>query len=256
LLREFYRQSKNYAYWAKHIFPATAEARKERIFRARAALVAELAARHGFSGGTMLEVGAGYGLFCECIAETGTFDRVFGVEPTPDLAAICREKGVNVIESFIEDVVLDEPVDVIASFEVIEHLFDPAAFLVACRTQLRPRGLLIATCPNIAGFETRMLGRHSDTVDHEHLNYFTPTSIVRLASRLGFEPLEVRTPGVLDCDIVRHRLLDPTKEPIEIDPFLREILCSDDAQLRDGLQTFLTRGGLSSNMMFVARRNT
>ena len=33
------------------------------------------------------------------------------------------------------------------------------------------------TCPNIGGFETTVLGKESDTVDHEHLNLFNTTSI-------------------------------------------------------------------------------
>jgi 2-polyprenyl-3-methyl-5-hydroxy-6-metoxy-1,4-benzoquinol methylase/ribosomal protein S27E len=253
VLQDFYRGSKNYAYWAKHIFPATAESRKERIFRKRAALVAELAQARGMGRGTIVEVGAGYGLFCETIKDTGAFERVIGVEPTPDLAKICRDKGIEVLEAFIEDVRLDEKVDVVANFEVIEHLFDPLAFLTACKAALRPGGHLVITCPNIAGFETRALGKESDTVDHEHINYFTPASLSLLAERVGLEPVEVRTPGVLDVDIVRQRLLDPSKPEVALDPFLRDIVLHDDASVRDAFQTFLTNAGLSSNMMLIAR---
>ncbi len=254
VLKDFYRGSKNYAYWAKYIFPATAESRKERIFRKRAQLVADLARAQGFAGGTILEVGAGYGLFCETIADTKAFDKVIGVEPTPDLAEICRKKGIQVIESMIEDVKLDVKVDVVVSFEVIEHLFDPKAFLEACRDLLKPGGHLVLTCPNIAGFETRVLERHSDTIDHEHLNYFSPKSLSLLADKCGFVPIEVMTPGVLDCDIVRQRVLDTSKEPITLDPFVRDVVTSDDERVRNEFQGFLTRAGLSSNMLLVARK--
>lgn len=254
VLKDFYRSSKNYAYWAKHIFPATAASRKERIFRKRAELVAEIARVQGFAGGTVLEVGAGYGLFCETIADTKAFDRVIGVEPTPDLAKICRDKGIEILETMIEDVRLDAKVDVVVNFEVIEHLFDPGAFLRACREVLKPGGHLVLTCPNIAGFETRMLGRESDTIDHEHLNYFSPSSLRLLAERAGFEPLEVRTPGVLDVDIVRSRVLDASKPPIAMDPFLRDVVTSPDEDVRNDFQAFLTRRALSSNMLLVARR--
>lgn len=254
VLKDFYRGSKNYAYWAKHIFPATAESRKERIFRKRAALVRDLALAQGMGRGTILEVGAGYGLFCETIKETGAFERVIGVEPTPDLAQICRDKGIEVLESFVEDVKLDHPVDVVVNFEVIEHLFDPKSFLEACRDVLSPGGYLVITCPNIAGFETHALGKESDTVDHEHINYFNPRSLSLLAERVGLEPVEVRTPGVLDVDIVHSRVKDASKPPVALDPFLREIVTSDDAKVRDAFQAFITASGLSSNMMLIAKK--
>ena len=56
--------------------------------------------------------------------------RVVAVEPTPDLAKTCRAKGLEVIESRIEDAKGLGVVDVIASFEVIEHLFDPSELAV------------------------------------------------------------------------------------------------------------------------------
>lgn len=42
----------------------------------------------------------------------------------------------------------DEVVDVVVSFETIEHLPDPAQFLKECRRVLRPGGLLICSTPD------------------------------------------------------------------------------------------------------------
>lgn len=254
VIRELYRSSKNYAYWAKHIFPATAASRKERIFRKRAELVANLAKEQGIAGGTVLEIGAGYGFFCECMQDLRVFDRVVAVEPTPDLARICREKGLEVLESFVEDIPTTSPVDVVVSFEVIEHLFEPIGFLRACAALLRPGGHLLLTCPNIEGFETRMLGQHSDTIDHEHLNLFSPDSLAGLVKRVGLEPVQVRTPGVLDADIVRQRLEDKTLPPVPVDPFVRDVVCHPEASVRDTFQAFLTQNRLSSNMLLLARK--
>ncbi len=254
VLRDFYRGSKNYAYWAKHIFPATAASRKERIFRRRAELVAAIAKEQGIAGGTVLEVGAGYGFFCECMQDLRVFDRVLAVEPTPDLAGVCRTKGLEVLEKFVEDIALPQPVDVIVSFEVIEHLFEPSTFLRSCAALLKPGGHLLLTCPNIEGFETRMLGRHSDTIDHEHLNLFSPASLGGLVRRVGLEPVETRTPGVLDVDIVRQRVEDAALPPVELDPFLRDLVCAPDVAVRDAFQDFLTKNRLSSNMLLLARK--
>jgi 2-polyprenyl-3-methyl-5-hydroxy-6-metoxy-1,4-benzoquinol methylase len=170
------------------------------------------------------------------------------------LAEICRGKGIEIMEEVIEKVRLPENADVIANFEVIEHLFNPREFMDACFKLLKPGGFFILTCPNIAGFETQTLKQHSDTIDHEHINYFSPSSLSQLAKCLGFEVLKVHTPGVLDVDIVYERLKDTTKAPVTIDPFLRKLVMDSGQETRDAFQQFLTQNALSSNMMMVCRR--
>ncbi|HEX5622280.1 MAG TPA: hypothetical protein VFX51_27895, partial [Solirubrobacteraceae bacterium] len=76
-LDEYYRSSANYEYWNRVVFPASEAARRERIFRPRAQRIAELAP----AGGTLLDVGAGYGTFCEEVR--GAFTRVIALEPEP-----------------------------------------------------------------------------------------------------------------------------------------------------------------------------
>src|SRR5439155_26773943 len=97
--------------------------------------------------------------------------------------------------------------EVVAAFEVIEHLFSPHDFLTACRDRLAPGGLVVLTCPNVRGFDVSVLGPVSDTVDVEHLNYFHPDSLCRLLERCGLTPLEALTPGELDAELVRKKAL-------------------------------------------------
>ena len=63
------------------------------------------------------------------------------------------------------------------------------------------------TCPNGKGFDIETLGVISDTVDHEHLNYFNQKSLAELLENTGLEVLESFTPGVLDADLVRNKVL-------------------------------------------------
>lgn len=126
LSHEFYANSQNYAYWNEHVFPATEEARRERIFQPRAARVADYCRRVGLTAGTLLEVGAAFGTFCEAMREQGVCDEIIALEPTPGLAQTCRERGLRVLECFVEEIEAAELADVVAAFEVIEHLFAPA----------------------------------------------------------------------------------------------------------------------------------
>jgi len=183
------------------------------------------------------------------------FEKIVAVEPTPDLAETCRERGLNVIEKPIEQIQLDssELFDVVASFEVIEHLFSPGEFVDNLVNLLKPGGLVITTCPNGKGFDVETLGTVSDTVDHEHLNYFNQGSLTRLLDEAGLEVLESFTPGVLDADLVRNKVLAGEFE-LSNQPFLNRVLIDEWADAGSAFQNFLVQQGLSSNLWIVARK--
>ena len=237
MLAEFYAQSANYAYWAKYVFPASANARRA-LFRRRAQHTASLP--RDIHRGTMVEVGAAYGWYCEEVRALDLFDSIVAIEPTPDLANQCRSQGFEVVESSYERAELND-VALIAAFEVIEHLYDPGHFLRWCHGALARNGVVLMTCPNIRGFETMILGAESGAVDHEHINLFTPESLTLLLRNCGFEPFEVSTPGELDVDIVRRSGKD-------VGPFL-----SACVERGEGFQRFLHENRLSSNLRIAAR---
>ena len=254
ILEMFYATSENYQYWNKYVFPASERARSERIFRPRAERIGDICRRNGIDNGVLLEVGAGFGTFCEEVRRLGIFRRVIAVEPIPDLAGTCRRKGLEVIEKPIEHVRFEsDTVDVVASFEVIEHLFSPRDFLISCARVLSPGGLLVITCPNIKGFDLVVLQALSKTVDVEHLNYFHPVSLSHLVTQCGFETLEVLTPGKLDAELVRKKILTGELD-VSLQPFLNQILVDEWERVGDSLQQFLADNMLSSHMWLVARK--
>ncbi len=253
VLADFYANSENYRYWNTYIFPASEAARRDKIFRPRAERLLDICRRNGVHTDALLEVGAGFGTFCEEIIRLGAFRRVVGVEPTPDLAATCRRRGIEVIEAPIEDVTLTESFDVVASFEVIEHLFAPVDFVRRCSDLLRPGGLFVLSTPNVKGFEISTLGPLSGSVETQHLNYFHPTSLSRLVEAHGLLVLEVQTPGKLDAELVHKKALAG-----EVDlggqPFLRRVLLDEWQRLGGPFQQFLAEHGLSSHMWLVGKR--
>jgi len=255
VLEWFYRGSPNYAYWNEFIFPASEAARRERIFVPRVDRLLDLCQKYHVNTNAILEIGAGFGTFCGEVKRRNAFTRVVAVEPTPDLARTCREQGLEVIEKPVEQIQLDaaELFDVVASFEVIEHLFAPADFVGHMTRLLRPGGIMMLACPNGQGFDIETLGTISNTVDHEHLNYFNPKSLAGLLAQRGLEILESFTPGKLDADLVRSKILagefDVSKQP-----FLKRILVDEWEHLGGAFQEFLIQQGLSSNMWVVARK--
>ncbi|MEM0952435.1 MAG: class I SAM-dependent methyltransferase [Cyanobacteria bacterium P01_H01_bin.74] len=257
-LDDYYSNSRNYKYWSEHIFPASEESRREKIFKPRVERILEICQKMGVNQTVVLEVGAGFGLFCEEMEKTRAFQTVVGIEPTPYLADDCRRRGVTVIEKPVEHVSPAEiaggiPVDVIASFEVIEHLSSPEAFLKQCGQLLSPSGILIVTCPNSQGFDILTLGAESSAVDVEHINLFNPESLGLLLERCGFEVLESQTPGQLDAELVRKAFLDGRVDMVQ-HPFLSKLLLPGWEQYGLAFQQFLIDNKLSSNMLVVAKK--
>ncbi len=253
LSHAFYAQSQNYAYWNRHVFPATAEVRRERMFRPRAERTVRCCESWRGRRPVLLEVGAAFGLFCDEARKLNFFDRIIALEPTPDLAETCRQQGFEVIERPLEDVPPNPVADVVAAFEVLEHVFDPGAFVQRCHALLRPGGRLILTCPNVEGFDVATLGVESGSFDHEHVNYFHTRSLPALLERHRFRMLEVSTPGQLDADIVRRRAL-AGEISLEGQPFLQRVLLDDWDRLGPAFQQFLADHALSSHLWVVAEK--
>lgn len=254
VMGDYYANSENYAYWAKYIFPASEASRREKIHKPWLQRVIGFCDRYGIQRGTLLEVGPGFGTFAAVATAAHAFERVLAVEPTPEMAEACRARGVSVIRKRIEDVGTEiGNVDVLVSFEVIEHLFEPGVFVRQCARLLSPGGLLVVSCPNGQGFDIAMLGARALAVDAEHVNLFNRASLSRLLETCGFEVLEATTPGRLDAELVRESAL---KGEIDLsgDPFLRRVLIEEWERLGWPFQEFLAANGLSSHMWIAARR--
>ena len=208
IMSECWSGSGDYEYFAREIFPATEAARREKIQRPRLERINALRARLGRTGGTLVEVGAGFGTFSELAQQCGRFECVLAIEPDSHLAESCRARGLQVVQQPIE-LAAEEipPADIVVAFEVIEHLFDPHAFAKRCRRILNPGGLLVLTCPNVRGFDIDMLGPKSSAVQPGHVNLFHPRSLAQLLRRCGFDVIDQSTPGRLDAELVRKAAL-------------------------------------------------
>ena len=251
-LADYYAHSENYAFFAKHIFPATEATRREKIHKPWLERVIGYVDQFNVPCDVLLEIGPGFGTFAALAQESGAFGRVVTIEPTPELAAACRARGVEVIEKRVEDSASDVPqASVVCAFEVIEHLFAPLRFIEAVHSMLlAPGGLLVLSCPNGEGFDIATLGARSIAVDAEHVNLFNPNSLRRLVESAGFEVLIVHTPGRLDAELVREAAL---KYEIRLDPFLQRVLIDEWERLGWPFQMFLAEHGLSSHMWMAAR---
>jgi SAM-dependent methyltransferase len=250
----YYREGAAVKFWATDFFRETAEARRAAIFEPRGELMAGLVREHlGPVGGTFVDVGSGYGIFLDVVSELGLFDRVIGVEPSPDLARACRDKGHEVIEATVEEVGEALGCDMAVSFEVLEHLYDPGAFLTAVRRLLRPGGMLLFTTLTVTGFDIQVLWERSKSVHPpHHVNLLSVRGMQELVARSGLELVDLSTPGKLDVDIVRNNTSG--RDDAALSRFERAVVWDSPPAARQAFQQFLAAQRLSSHIRVVARR--
>lgn len=76
--------------------------------------------------------------------------------------------------------------DVIGHYFVLEHISDPAQFLIECFNLLKDDGLMIIEVPDLQKYDTHFLPLEF----HEHTNHFTVKTLERLCHKLGFKLLD------------------------------------------------------------------
>jgi 2-polyprenyl-3-methyl-5-hydroxy-6-metoxy-1,4-benzoquinol methylase len=253
ILSWFYKDSENYNYWNKYIFPSSERIRRKKIVVPRVDKILNLCRKLKVKTGSILEVGAGHGTFCHEMMSRKAFKEIIAIEPVSSQAKTCESRGARTIGSTIEKIKFSKKkiFDVVVNFEVMEHLFSPRKFILDCRNFLKKGGLFVFTLPNGKGFDISILGKISDSIDHEHLNYFNPKSIKILLNKCGFDVVDVSTPGKLDAELVRKRILSGE---LNVDVFLKQILIDNWEQTGTDFQKFISEHNLSSHMMVVAKK--
>lgn len=258
--RRYYQEAPSIKFWATDFYEKTESARRERIFAPRAHTVLEKVGKYSTGTGSaepgwIADIGAGYGVFCEEMSKIAPRANVFAIEPSPGLAQACQRKRLTVVPMFLEDAVrADLPIGsaeqgTLTSFELLEHVQDPKAFLKSCKRLLKPGDLLVLTTLNGLGLDIQVLWEKSKSVHPpHHINFFNPRSVKLLVERVGFQALEVSTPGKLDVSILENSL-----GKVASDRFWGNFLAQLGEDGKERFQQFLADHGLSSHMMVVAQ---
>lgn len=250
-LREFCVAAPSSRYWIEDFFQPVAEARRQKIFRPRAQYVARRleTCRRGVVG----DVGAGFGLFLYELRTEWPDASLTAIEPSPEMARLCRDKGLAVVEAAVEDLRgYDGRFDLLTAFELLEHLCDPRLLIEKAFHLLKAGGYFLATTLSGQGFDIQILWERSKSVfPPHHLNFFTPSALARLCEDVGFVVEELCTPGELDWDIVEGAVL---KEGVEVGRFWSWLAMHSDAGCKRDLQTWISRNGLSSHMRVLVRK--
>ncbi len=250
-LSDFYTRSPSASFWADEFFPPVAEARREMIFLPRAEYVRDTFDEKSI--GTVGDIGAGLGLFLEELQKFWPHCRLMAIEPSIEMADTCQGKGLEVIPSSIGDVSdWDGQFDLLTSFELFEHLYNPSDFLKKVWNLLRPGGHLFLTTLNGGGFDIQVLWEKSKSVTPpHHLNFLNPQSIAILLQKNGFVVEGIDTPGKLDWDIVESMYREDT---VELGRFWKLVAEKASPERKSDLQTWISASGFSSHMRIMASK--
>lgn len=136
---------------------------------------------HVLKGDRVLDVGCGQGSFIARASANGAI--ATGIELNKSAAAKAAQRGCEVRSEMLGEHAGLRPgyYDVVASFQVLEHVTDPRAFIAGCVDVLKPGGLLILGVPNDDGF----VGMDDDAVLNQpphHMSLWTRRSLESLST--------------------------------------------------------------------------
>lgn len=140
----------------------------------------------------VVEVASNDGSLLKCFKVHGV--RTLGVEPASNIAATAREHGIETIDQFFNLETARNvrathgPAKAIIGNNVLAHVDNTRDFLAGYKALLADDGLAIIEVPYLGEFVDRL---EYDTVYHEHLCYFSVTTLGRLCEAVGLRIIRV-----------------------------------------------------------------
>lgn len=209
LLNDFYGQSENYKIWGSFVYPLTQESRWDTLHKSRSEKISNavrdlLPANRDVPVEPLkyLEIGAGTGDTAARF-RSDSIERpveIAVVEINPTMLDILEKRSIS---AYRLEEVGDGSQDVIAAFEVLEHVLDPSEVFKIAFAKLIPGGLFIFSTPNALSLEVQALRENSSTVDHEHITVMSLVGLALGASSAGFTVRRLEAAGSLDVELIQ-----------------------------------------------------
>lgn len=147
--------------------------------------------------GRLLEIGCGDGTFLKRMQDIGWTAE--GLDFDPKAAQAARDKnGITVKVGKLEDVSYNEnSFDAVTMSHVIEHVYDPIATMNEVRRILKPGGKITIVTPNAQSLGHKKFRENWRGLEPpRHIQIFSVTSLIAIASKAGFKNIEAFTSPV------------------------------------------------------------
>ena len=140
-----------------------------------------------FPGGAnrAFEIGSNDGYLCAQLNQRGI--NSIGIDASKTMVDFANELGVKSINALLTPTSADEihsefgPADVVIANNVLNHANDPISFLIAMAQLKTEKGLLYIEVPY---WKFQFENHNFDMIYHEHVSYFTLTSLANILSKL------------------------------------------------------------------------
>ncbi|MFA5816546.1 MAG: methyltransferase domain-containing protein [Bacteroidales bacterium] len=247
--KEWYLENSQYLkYWRENKPTEVRATRNKVLYSKRANSIAEVASKYNTTFRRILEIGGGMGEMSVFLEEVLPYDEYLIVEP--QLVTTDYFK-VKVINSTIENLELNEQVDLVLAYELIEHITDPDILLSKIISNLVVGGFFILTTPSSAGFDIQVLNEKARAVGYDHVSLYNVNSLKYLLERHGFEIVEISTPGSLDVQMVKQAF---DKNEFQTDNIALNFLMENGENYQESFQEYLKKSLLSSHMICIAKK--
>lgn len=154
----------------------------------------------------VLDVGCGNGYTAGMFLARGC--SVVGIDESTDGIEIARgtyPQGQFQVDSADDDLLTRlgcEPFDIVVSTEVLEHIYDPQAFVRGCYNALRPGGRFICSTPYHGYLKNLLLSFCNRWDIHAnplwrggHIKFWSRKTLSQLLTEIGFVNLRFRGAG-------------------------------------------------------------
>lgn len=215
--------------------------------------------------GAVLDVGCSSGAFLFQLKKRwpGEYE-ILGTDVSGPPLDYAESRDVPVVRgNFLEQDWGGRALDAITFWAVLEHLLEPRQFLERAGAILKPGGKCFVLVPNLESLAVRVLGAKCRYILPQHLNYFSASTLARLAAGgRGFQMVDSGTThfnplviwqdwwgkGGEVSDQARARLLERTTR-YKRSPVLRPIKWA-----LAGMEAALRRCHLADNLFVVLQK--
>jgi SAM-dependent methyltransferase len=145
---------------------------------------------------TILDIGSGRGFTLYYLRKFFRYRRTAGTQISRPALEFSRVTlGLEIYgEDLLERSWENNSFEVVAMWHVLEHVIFPEQYIAKIYDILTSDGLLIIEVPNLSSWTRRLTGKYWLGLDLKyHLNFFSPTSLIKMLKRHNFLTTLVHT---------------------------------------------------------------
>ena len=143
-------------------------------------------------GNLVVEMASNDGSLLKCFKRYGV--RMLGVEPATNIAKMAEISGIEILNQFFNSSVAQQvreshgPAKVVIGNNVLAHVDETGDFLCGCKELIENDGLVVIEVPYLRELVKRL---EYDTIYHEHLCYFSVSTLMRLYDTVGLSIVRI-----------------------------------------------------------------